>query len=250
MNLRRNRITRLGKRLAIAALFALTGCNPKDAPVAAPTALPGRTLLVVAMGDSLTEGNEDDPGRGGYPARLEKLANEVKMGTQVMNLGKSGWTSEQLVKRQLPTAVEVKPQIALVWIGSNDLWRFYKAEQESEAEQRFEANIDTTLRTLNEAGVKTFIALVDDQSKRPVAFTTEVEPYTQEDRDRMSRRAVRYNEIITEKAKEYGATTVDFFNTTIFTDEETLAADGNHPNAHGYDVIAEKWFEAIRPELR
>jgi lysophospholipase L1-like esterase len=178
------------------------------------------------------------------------MANEVHPGTQVMNLGRSGWTSEQLLKRQLPTTVDVKPQIAIVWIGSNDLWRFYKAEQEAEAEKNFEANIDATLRTLKENGVRTFIALVDDQSKRPVAFTIEVEPYTQEDRDRMSRRAVRYNEILAQKAEEHGATTVDFFNTTILTDEATLAADGNHPNTHGYDLIAEKWFEAIRPHLR
>ena len=41
------------------------------------------------------------------------------------------------------------------------------------------------------------------QSKRPVAQTTEVEPYTEEDRVRMSRRAVAYNAAIAEKAAQY-----------------------------------------------
>lgn len=237
------------KRLLLAILFALTGCDPKDAPVAAPTAMPGRTLLVVAVGDSLTEGLKDDPAKGGYPARLEKMANEVKPGTQVMNLGRSGATSAQLVSRQLPTAVDLKPHIAIVWIGSNDLWRFYKAEQEAQAEANFAANMDTILRSLKETGAGLFVGLLDDHSKRPVALTADVEPYNQEDRERMSRRSARYNEIIIEKAQQYGATTVDFFNTTIFTDEATLSPDGNHPSAYGYDVIARMWFEAMRTTL-
>ena len=239
------------KRILGAALVLLTGCGgDKDAPLPAPTLTPGRTLTVVAMGDSLTEGNEDTPGMGGYPARLEKLLSGVKPGAQVVNLGKSGWTSAQLEKRQLPTALEIKPDIALVWIGSNDLWRYYRAEQVVEDLRNFTANLDMILSTLKNNGIKTFIALGDDQSKRPVASTSEIEPYTQEDRDRMSRQVVAYNEVITQKAREYGATTVDFYNTDIFTSSETLAADGNHPNAHGYNVIAEKWFEALKPVIK
>jgi lysophospholipase L1-like esterase len=109
--------------------------------------------------------------------------------------------------------------------------------------------MDAILSALKENGIKAFVALVDDQAKRPVAFTADVEPYTQEDRDRMSRRAVAYNEVIAGKAAEHGATTVDFFNTDLLTNPETLAADGNHPNAKGYDLIARKWFEAIEPSL-
>jgi lysophospholipase L1-like esterase len=239
------------KRILGAMLVLLPGCGgDRDAPLPVPTLTPGRTLTVVAMGDSLTEGNEDTPGMGGYPARLEKLLNGVKPGAQVVNLGKSGWTSAQLLKRQLPTALEIKPAVAIVWIGSNDLWRYYRADQEVEDLRNFTSNLDTILSTLKDNGIQTFVAQGDDQSKRPVASTTEVEPYTQEDRDRMSRRVVAYNEVISQMAKEHGATTVDFYNTDIFTNPETLAADGNHPNPRGYDSIAQKWFEAISPIVK
>lgn len=234
------------RRLVSSILFLLPGCsNDRDAPLPMPALTPERTLTVAAMGDSLTQGSEDTPGLGGYPGRLERLLNEVRPGAQVINLGRSGWTSSQLVRRQLPTALEIKPDIALVWIGSNDLWRYFKAEQEADDLKNFEANIDTILKTLRERSVKTFIAMLDDQSKRPVASTSEIEPYTQEDRERMSRRAIAYNSVVERKAGEFGAATVDFFHTEIFTNPATLAADGNHPNARGYDLIAQKWFDAL-----
>ncbi len=230
-------------------LLILTGCD-RDAPLSAPPLTPGRTLTIVTLGDSLTEGIADTPGMGGYPARLERLLDGVHPGTQVVNVGRSGWTSAQLIKRQLPTAVSIKPDVALVWIGSNDLWRYYRAEQEVQDRKDYSANLDTILSTLQEARIRTFIALLDDQSKRPVARTTEVEPYTQDDRERMSRRASTYNATIADKAAQYGATTVDFYHTNIFTDPSTLAPDGNHPDPHGYDLIAQMWFDAIRPTLK
>ena len=48
-----------------------------------------------------------------------------------------------------------------------------------------------------------------------------------------------------EAAARYGAAIVDFSETTIFEDPATLSEDGNHPNAAGYDVIAEIWYRAI-----
>ena len=66
----------------------------------------------------------------------------------------------------------------------------------------------------------------------------------------MSHLVTEFNKIITAKAKQYGATTVDMYNTTIFTDPATLAEDDAHPNAAGYDLIAQIWFKAIKPVLK
>jgi lysophospholipase L1-like esterase len=65
----------------------------------------------------------------------------------------------------------------------------------------------------------------------------------------MSEQVNRYNEVLVAAAARHGATLVDFFNTSIFTDAATLDPDGIHPHASGYDVIAEMWFEAIEPTL-
>ncbi len=65
----------------------------------------------------------------------------------------------------------------------------------------------------------------------------------------MSEQVKRYNALIAEKAAQYGAGVVDFYHTTIFVDVATLADDGNHPNANGYDVVASTWFTALKGVL-
>lgn len=234
-----------------------------------PPSLPGGAVTITTLGDSLTEGQGDDSGLGGFPPRLQTLVETLRPGSQIINFGHSGWTSGDLINgvngepAELGAALEAKPQLALVWIGSNDLWYLYEYGPEPmtiEAEQQdlaaYEANLETILRELTGAGAKVVIALLDDQSKRPVvanppnpaepAFTAT----TADDLARMSAHVSAYNEIIQRKAAEYGATTVDFYHTTIFSDPATLYSDGNHPNTTGYEHIAQTWFAAIEPLLK
>lgn len=221
-----------------------------DTPSQIPsTPLPAGALKIVAMGDSLTEGDGDErfgtDGRAlGWPGRLQPQVQALRSGSVVINLGRSGWNSQQLIDGQLPQAISENPNVACVWIGSNDLW-YSNDEDEGVAVSRFSSNIDTILRRLADARARVYIALLDDQSKRPVALRD----YDAAGRARMSRRVSLYNSEISRRAAQYGAATVDFFNTTIFTNPATLADDGNHPNSAGYDQIAEIWFNAIRPSL-
>ncbi|MCF8128828.1 MAG: hypothetical protein K9N10_09950 [Deltaproteobacteria bacterium] len=62
---------------------------------------------------------------------------------------------------------------------------------------------------------------------------------------RMSTQVSIYNDEITRLSSANGATTVDFFNTTIFENWTTLSDDGNHPNGAGYDAIATIWYQTI-----
>ncbi len=220
------------------------------APVGTPVPLPAGSLTIVALGDSLTEGDGDQPGEGGgYPARIERAINEVRPNSRVINLGKSGWDSAQMVEGQLPAALEAHPTIALVWIGSNDLWTNNGPDQQAADLARYTNNLDLTLRALTGSGARVFIALLDDQSQRPYATNPDGASLSPEGVADMSRLASAFNAAIRAKAAEYGATTVDFANTTIFTDPATLAEDGLHPNAQGYDQIGQIWFAAIRPDL-
>lgn len=222
------------------------------------------------MGDSLTEGSGDEFERGGYPGRLIEKINRIRPGSVIINLGKSGWNSTALIRGdqglpgQLGQAVSELNRaaaagrgiIALVWIGSNDLFYLYEygdptAQGENEDLSQYTANLDTILSRLRETGAVVIIALLDDQSLRPV--TQERQAFTgisDAEITAMSRQVARYNTVILEKAAQYGALTVDFYNTTIFTDEATLDYDGNHPNAAGHEVSAQRWFDVIAPLLR
>lgn len=241
---------------------------PVDAQPAAP--LPAGPVHIVALGDSLTQGDGDDSGRG-YPGLLLEMVNAIRPDSTLSNFGQSGWSSDALIngdqglESQLTRAVnelqdatsQGKATLALVWIGSNDLWYLYEfggdiddAGDASDA-QRFEANIDTILSQLRGTGAQVVIALLDDQSKRPIALKGEAfVAITPDEMSRMSAHVNVYNQIIRDKAAQYGALTVDFYSTDIFTNPATLYDDGNHPNQAGYDIIAQKWFDAITPILQ
>jgi lysophospholipase L1-like esterase len=239
-----------------------------DGPTPGPAAtFPAGPLTIATLGDSLTEGQGDDSGLG-YTGRLKVLVDAVRPGTKIANVGHSGWSSTDLVNVQngepseLTQAIAANPTVALVWIGSNDLWYLYEFGPEpmtTEAEQQdlatYEANIDKILHELTSRGIAVYVALLDDQSKRPVVANppNPAEPAfpatTAADLVRMSIQVRAYNDVIRRKAAEYHATTVDFSDTTIFTDTATLSGDGNHPNGPGYDKIARIWLAALRLAL-
>jgi lysophospholipase L1-like esterase len=230
--------------------------------------LPPGALAIAALGDSLTAGDCDDSEHGGYPGRLQALIDPLRPGTRVTNLGRSGWTSGDLANvlndetSEIAQAIATRPNVALVWIGSNDLWALYEygpepmtADAESTDLADYETNVDQILLRLTSHGATVFVALLDDQSKRPtVADPNPAEPAfpatTQADLARMSAHIKAYNELLRHKAAQYGGGTVDFSTTKIFTQAATLCDDGNHPNATGYDRIAAIWFAALQPLLR
>lgn len=230
-----------------------------------PATLPAGPISMIAVGDSLTQGDGDETGRG-YPGRIIELVNAIRPGSTITNFGQSGWSSDALIAGdqgylgQIHRAVDEirsaneqgRASVVFVWVGSNDLWYLYEyggdvnSEMEAQDIQRFSENLDTILSELRVAGAQVIIALLDDQSKRPVAQKGEAyTSITVEELDRMSFQVQRYNEVITKKADRYGALTVDFYSTTIFTDPATLYDDGNHPNQAGYDIITQMWFEVL-----
>lgn len=224
-------------------------------------------VTLVTLGDSLTAGDGDETG-GGYPPRLLEKLSEKAPGSMLTNLAQSGWTTDDLINTQLEPAVAAlraapggATRMALVWIGSNDLFGLYNyvcpvdygndyTRCEPEALQLFSDNIRKILASLKATGAQLYIALLDDQSKRPVMTNPQLrrdsyDQITAADVPRMSVQTGKYNAVIRKLAASHGATAVDFFDTKIFETPATLSEDGNHPNAAGYEVIAGIWYQAI-----
>ena len=255
---------------------AVTGgptSTPQTAPATAtPTpifspaqALAAGPINIIAIGDDLTRGVGDDIGRG-YPGRLIGLASQIRPGSTIVNFGRPGWTSNDILtgkeqfSGQLELAVDEvesaisqrRAAVVLVWIGGNDLWELYTGktdvtvEMEERDALRFSRNIDTIVFELRNAKAEVIIAKLDDQSKRPAKTRSEAYPdITNNELLRMSVQIQRYNEIVSETAAKYNALTVDFYGSEIFTQPDTLSADGFHPNPTGYDLIAQTWYKTL-----
>ena len=225
-------------------------------------------ITLVAVGDSLTAGDGDDGSGGGYPARLLTLLLGDHPGSTLYNRAISGDTTTDLIAKQLDSAVAdlnaapgANRKVALVWIGSNDLFGLYASDvcteyyPDIETCEEYEMgystdNVNTILSALEATGADLYIALLDDQTRRPViadpVLRNETFPgITAEEVPRMSTQISYYNGEVETYAATYGAVTVDFYNTTIFETEATLSDDGNHPNGAGYDAIAQIWYQAV-----
>ena len=225
-------------------------------------------VTLVTMGDSLTEGDGDDGIGGGYPPRLLNFLQNSYPGSTLYNVAISGDTSDDLINKQLEPAVNhlnaapaANLKIVLVWIGSNDLFGLYNNVCDNEYSNNYEAcerdtfgyyrnNINKILMSLKATKARIYIALLDDQSRRPVMANPVLrgdsfDQITDEDVSRMSTQISIYNREIQAQTALHGATTVDFFNTTIFENRATLSEDGNHPNGVGYDGIASIWYQSI-----
>ncbi len=250
------------EKIIIAALFLII--------IAVPAL--SQPVTLVAVGDSLTAGDGDDGSGGGYSARLLTMLQKDYPGSALSNRAISGDTTQDLINKQLADAVSdlnAAPagnlKIAVIWIGSNDLFGLYAGDVCTEyypdlptCEQTEMAisydNVNKILNDIKATGAAVYIALLDDQTKRPViadpSLRNETFPdITDDEVLRMSTQITKYNNQVKAHAASHGAETVDFFNTTIFENTSTLSDDGNHPNGVGYDAIAQIWYQEITKEI-
>ena len=77
-----------------AVVEEVTSIPAIDLPPA--SALPTGPLAMVALGDSLTQGDGDDTGRG-YTLRLLDMVSAIRPGSTITNFGQSGWNSDALI---------------------------------------------------------------------------------------------------------------------------------------------------------
>src|SRR5262245_16057720 len=78
-------------------------------------------MRFVAMGDSITVGFGDPMPNGGWRGWAALLAESL--GADLHNVATSGALSRDVVERQLPSALQLRPDVAAVVVGVNDTLR-------------------------------------------------------------------------------------------------------------------------------
>lgn len=166
---------------------------------------------IVAFGDSLTAGYGAGGVQNSYPAVLEKLS-----GKQVVNLGLSGDTADNAPTR-LAEVLAQKPDMVLIEFGGNDRIRGGSAMRAAEA-------VAQIVDAVQAAGA--IAVVVDTGGPQMGAYTT------------------AYKKI----AKEKHAVFVPGILQGIFN-KKAYKSDMIHPNAAGYQIVAERVYKEIKPYL-
>ncbi|MBA4354669.1 MAG: arylesterase [Novosphingobium sp.] len=203
----------------LALLMLIAACSPEKAPDPAPSAtqaaapIPADAPVILAFGDSLYAGYQLNPGEG-YPPRLEAALNAGGIVARVVNAGVSGDTTAAALQRLAFTLDNqpVKPALAMVGLGGNDMLRGLPPEQTRE-------NLDAILAEFGKRQIPVVLTGM-------LAAPNLGENY-----------AGKFNPIWPELAKKHKAGLVPFFLQPVIGQKALMLDDNVHPNAQGVERI-------------
>ena len=184
-------------------LLVVPACGDRDRFKPLP---PGSTVL--AFGDSVTAGVGADGG-GNYPARLAAAT-----GWTVVNGGLSGDTARGAGKRLAPLLAAHHPALVIIELGGNDFLRQTPAA-------RVHTDLQDVIREASASGAEVALVAVPRLSLL-----------------RASVGALADSPIYAQLAEEEGVLLVPAIFSEVLSDPE-LRADEIHPNARGYEQLAD-----------
>jgi lysophospholipase L1-like esterase len=187
-------------------------------------------LRYVALGDSQTEGLNDGDELSGYRGWADRLAEHLAAVTPEVtyaNLAVRGRQARAVRAEQLGPALALRPDLATVMAGMNDLIRpgFDAAAVTAELEAMFAA--------LTGAGARVLTFTFPDITRlMPIAR-------------RLRPRLVDFNDRIRAAAARHDVVLVDGFAHPLSVDKRLWSADRIHATTLGHTLIAASAAEAL-----
>jgi acyl-CoA thioesterase-1 len=176
--------------------------------------------LVVAFGDSLTQGVSGKS----YPAYLQDVLDENGYRYRVENQGVSGdTTSDGLVR--VENVIAQKPALVILEFGGNDGLRGIPVEETKK-------NLGQMIEQLRAAKIPVVLAGI---TLPPNYGPDYVKPFT-----------AMYPEL----AKKYRLRFLPFLLIHVYDKPNLMQPDGIHPSEQGNKIVAQDVFELIRPMLK
>ncbi|WAA11274.1 SGNH/GDSL hydrolase family protein [Fervidibacillus albus] len=253
--------------LMIVCLFLFVGCTnranalefhpQKDWVEGEKQPLPAyflpKTLKIVALGDSLTQGVGDENNQGGYLFSLEQKFAEMKgvKDVQIDNFGVKGYRSDQLLTRiqqkEIKTEVE-QADLVVITIGGNDIMQVVKEnifhlemDDFQQKQEIYENNVSDIFRFIQEYNNKTTVVLIGLYN--PFSYWFPEIPQLQE---------------IVQNWNETGKKITSRYENSFFVPIEDIFANNSssllyedqfHPNGRGYELIGERVFSFLQTEV-
>lgn len=185
----------------------------------------------VAIGDSSTEGLEDPDGKGGYRGWADRFAQHVaRAQTEPLlyaNLAVRGRKTRQLLDEQLQPALAMRPDLATIFSGTNDIIR-----------SNFDldaviADLAVMHRALRGVGATVLTITMPDLSA--------IAPFAK----RVKPRLAAFNVAVRALCAETGVLVVDAAEHPLAVDPRLWHEDRLHANSEGHARIAEGLAHAL-----
>ena len=191
-------------------------------------------IRYIAIGDSYSIGEGASPNES-WPAVMTRHLNAQGVHIDlVANPSRTGWTTKDVINRELPIFRDLKPNFGTLLIGVNDWVQGIDAET---FRKHFVFIVDQMLEVLGDKK-RLLVVTIPDFGVTPTGSK-----YAR-GRD-ISEGIASFNKIVTEEAKKRGLPIVDVFplSKKMGSDRSLVAADGLHPSAKEYA----EWEKIIFP---
>ena len=186
------------------------------------TVSPDGRPIILAFGDSLTEGHGLPPGSG-YPEILQAELDRRGYKYQVINAGVGGDTTAQGIAR-LPRALELKPEIVILELGGNDGLRGVPTES-------MRTNLDEMIVAFQKGGAQVVLAgMTLPRNWGPDYINA-------------------FEKVFVDLAATHKVTLIPFFLEGAAGKPE-LNVDDIHPNEAGYRIVTENVLKYLEPMLK
>lgn len=187
--------------------------------------------VYVALGASDAVGvGADHPSSEGW---VPLVSHGLPSDPQLINLGINGATVGDVIRQELPVAIDARPDWVSIWPGINDL-------RHDVSQATFTANLDTLLAQLTQQTTTRVIVLNIPDLRLVPAFAT-VDPVT------LDQTVRDWNAMIARTAQQHNAILVDLYGHSqeIAGHNEDISSDGFHPSTAGYRRIADLVLKTV-----
>jgi acyl-CoA thioesterase I len=192
------------------------------------------TLRFVALGDSYTIGTATRRSEDRWPDQLvARLGGETGPLGLVANLGVNGYTSRDVIERELPALDELRPEFVTLLVGVNDV-------VQGVAEATYQRHVATILDDLLARVAADRIVTVSTPD-----YTVTPQGAAYGDPAQQSTAIRRFNTVLADAAAARGIAFVDIHDLSLraATDRRLVAEDGLHPSGDQYAL----WVDRIAP---
>ena len=194
--------------------------------------------VMVVLGDSVAEGQDDPDPAGGWLGWAGRLARELGVSREEMlNVSDPGATVEDVVRDQLPAVADLRPRLVVLGCGMNDALRGFEREAAA-------ARLD---ELFGWAAARGAVALAIPVPRPPLL---DLSPMSQFRKKRTVQRIHDFNEELDRAAHEFGIPFPDRETVAKVADRAMWSADGIHLNPRGHAYVAEVIANFARSLLR